>query len=75
MAIGLRLVGDRLLGTRQAVAVAINRHPDQVKQHCMPVACEIGTKFPLYDADEAHAVMRGRRRVTDQEWRKRRVAC
>ena len=64
-----------LIGSRQAVGALLERHPDQIKRWCTPIACDIRTKAPMYDVDEAAKVLRERRRILDQEWRRRRVAC
>lgn len=51
-----------IVGSRQAVAGMWGRHPDQVKRHCEPVACDVKTRTPLYDADEVGAILLTRRR-------------
>lgn len=50
------------LGSRQAVALYFDRHPDQVKRHCEPVACDLKTRTPLYDSAQAARVLRSLRR-------------
>lgn len=52
------------LGSRQVIAAILHRHPDQVKRHGQPVACDVRTKAPLYDADQVDAVLKTRRRRT-----------
>jgi len=41
-----------MLGTRKTAAVLIHRHPDQIRRHCEPIACDVPTKAALYDLDE-----------------------
>lgn len=48
-----RLIGPVMLGTRLTAAVLIERHPDQVRRRCRPVACDVSTRAALYDLDEA----------------------
>jgi len=65
-----------LVASRQAVGAMLSRHPDQVKRWCTPIACDLQTRAPLYDPEEAAAVLRTKRRIADQDWRvKRRVSC
>ena len=47
-----RLIGSSMLGTRKTAAVLIHRHPDQIRRHCEPIACDVPTKAALYDLDE-----------------------
>ena len=49
--------------SRRALAVLWARHPDQVRRHCEPIACDVKTRAPLYDADEAGGVLRRLKRV------------
>ena len=48
-----RLVGDRILGTREAVGVLERRNPDLVRRICEPVACDVSSHATLYDMDDA----------------------
>lgn len=54
----MRLAGDLLLGSRRVIAAYVHRHPDQVRRHCEPVACDVETHALLYDADHAHDTFR-----------------
>jgi hypothetical protein len=64
-----------VLGSRQAVGFMLARHPDLVKKWGEPVACDVKTKAPLYDAEQVEAALKDRRRINDQDYRRRRVAC
>lgn len=57
-----RLVGQLLLGTRHTAAVLVHRHPNLVRRHCEPVACDVESRALLYDLDQVDAVLRGRTR-------------
>lgn len=57
-----RLVGDVLIGTRQAAALLVHRHRDQVRRHCRPIACDVATKAALYDLDAVAEAFRDTRR-------------
>lgn len=46
-----RLASDMMLATRRTAAVLINRHPDQVRRRCRPVACDLESHALLYDVD------------------------
>lgn len=61
-ALPLRLAGDILLASRQVAAKLAERHPDQVRRHCQPVACDTATRQPLYDADETVRTLSALRR-------------
>jgi hypothetical protein len=63
--IARRISPDAFIGSRQAIARYYARHPDQVKRHCNPIACDIATKTPLYDSTQAGPILtRLRRRAT-----------
>jgi len=61
-----RLEGDdlALLGTRQYAAEFAGRHVNQVRRHCVPVACDVRTRQPLYDLDVCVAQLATLRRVS-----------
>lgn len=61
-----RLVDSLLLGTRQAAAMLVNRHPDLVRRHCAPVACDVKSRALLYDlfVVDAELATRQRRHLT-----------
>lgn len=52
----------RVIGSRQAIAAMLGRHPDQIKRWGQPVACDVKTRTPLYDGDEMAEIMATRRR-------------
>lgn len=53
-----RLIGQLMLGTRKAAAVLTARHPDQIRRHCEPVACDLASRALLYDLDQVAAAVR-----------------
>ena len=53
-----RLEAGRLLATRDAAAKLIERHPVQLRVKVNPVACDVRSKLPLYDVDEASEAFR-----------------
>lgn len=55
--------GDRMLASRQLVAAQARRHVAQVTRRCEPIACDVATKTPLYDWDQAVETLLTRRRV------------
>lgn len=58
-----RLAGELLLGSRFAAARFTNRHADDIRHRCKPVACDVVTRAALYDLDavEQHFASRKRR--------------
>jgi len=46
-----------VLAGRRAAALLWARHPDQVRRHCEPVACDVATRAPLYDLDAVGRVL------------------
>lgn len=62
-----RMIGDLILATELAVAAVTNRHRRTVVRYCEPIACDVMSRLPLYDVDEAastlKAVARRYRRV------------
>lgn len=58
-----RLEGERHLVTRQYAALWADRHVNQVRRHCRPVACDVKTRQPLYDAEACVAALAACRRV------------
>jgi hypothetical protein len=60
-----QLSAGLMLGTRQAAAVLLHRHPDLIRRACVPVACDLASHALLYDLDAAALVFASvqRRRV------------
>lgn len=59
------------LVSRDLVAACARRHPDLVKRHCTPLACDVKSKRPLYDYDAAVATL-NRCPKLDRSWREAR---
>lgn len=57
-----RLVSSLLLGTRFTAAVLVARHPNLIRRHCAPVACDVGSRSLLYDLDDVDATFKTRPR-------------
>lgn len=45
------------MAPRNVAAALVNRHPDDVRRRCAPVACDVGTRAWLYDLDEVSQVL------------------
>lgn len=60
--LAMRLEHGRLLASRQVCAKLAERNVDQVRRHCSPVACDVASRMPLYDPDEAVPVLTALRR-------------
>lgn len=48
-----RIEGGLMLGSRAAAAAYAHRHPNLVRRHCEPVACDVRTHAALYDLTAA----------------------
>lgn len=48
----------RVFVTRHLAALALDRHPDLIRRHGVPVACRIDTRAVLYDVDDLEALFR-----------------